>query len=204
MNYLNTVDYIQTVLIQFLRHCFSTDERFTYSEDRDARRLDIKREFPLTLNSYPIIVITSTDIDSYPRTYGNEISETVRDINPLTGDIGVSCYISTGILEPSIVIKCWANTTKEREILTDKVLWYLRKAQRNYLENQAIEIKGMSKTTSNIEVYGAKLLYTNNINLNLFCEWDCIEYTNWGEELVSQVRVKPIAYSGNTIILDGF
>lgn len=204
MEYLNTVDYIQTTIIQFLRHCFSTDNRFTYSEDKNARKLEIKREFPLKLTTYPIVVITSPNISSYPRTYGEEIFETIREINPMTGNIGISCYVSSGIVEPDLTIKCWANTTKEREILTDKVLWYLRKGQRAYLENQGIGISGMSKTGTNFEIYGHKLLYTSDINLNLFTQYEMREYTNWDELTVASVEVYPIAYVGNTIILNGF
>jgi hypothetical protein len=204
MHYLNTVDFIQTTIIQFLRHCFATDERFIYSEDKAKRTLEIKREFPLKVTTYPIVVITSPSIDSYPRTYGNEVFETIREINPYTGNVGVSCYISSGIVEPDLTIHCWANTTKEREILTDKVLWYLRKGQRAYLENQGVGIAGMSKTGVNMQIYGQKLLYTSDINLNLFTQYTMYEYTNWQDDTIDSVIVKPIAYIGNTIILDGF
>lgn len=205
MEYLNTVDYIQTTIIQFLRHCFENDEMFTYSTNKNLRTLEIKREFPNKLTTYPIIVITSPTIDSYPRTYGNETYETIREINPYTGDIGVSCYVSSGITEPNMTIKCWANTSKERELLTDKVLWYLRKGQRAYLENQGIGIAAMSKTGTNYELYGGvKLLYTSDINLSMFMQFVCYEYTNWDELTVNDIYVQPIAYVGNTIILNGF
>lgn len=204
MEYLNTVDYIQTTIIQFLRYCFSNDDMFTYSTDKNERTLEIKREFPLKVTTYPIVVITSPTISEYPRTYGDEVYETIREINPYTGNVGVSCYISSGIVEPDLTIKCWANTTKERELLTDKVLWYLRKGQRAYLENQGVGISGMAKTGVNMEIYGATLLYTSDINLNLFTQYTMYEYTNWNEDTIESVYVKPIAYIGNTIILNGF
>lgn len=169
---------VQLTLIDALRSAFSTNTEYPWLQDDEATSIGIYSRYPRTMPPYPSIIVQEPVVDNLPRTFNNDLVHEVyglRVLDGLTIDNGLCFKVFGGACEIQSTITVVGNTSPERRRIVDYINTYLRFAYRDYLEDRQIDVTDIDMGGDSVEIYGATLLHTSSLNLNVFTTWNFVE-----------------------------
>ena len=185
-------EQVQNTLVMALRTAFASNVQYPWNIDDEVTSIGIYTSHPRVMPPYPGIVVSDPSIDNLPRTLNNDLIQEIYDPN---GN-GLCFRVFGGAVTLSSEIKVIGNTGPERRKILDYINTYLRFTYRDYLSDNRIDVTDVSSTGESFEVYGATLLHSNGIRVNMFATW---QYVEQNIDLISDIELIDV----NTILPDG-
>lgn len=158
--------YINTCFVSVLRQLFKNHPQFPWVKEFLDTKIYIDESYPRGERKFPCIICTDvTDNDFFQTSFDRNFQEDVYENNELKGSIhGMT-------IKPTIQITISALTKYDCEIISDFVCSFLQYYAHDKFADAGIEILEASGTAPQTEEYGKNNIYTVNITLNLYAEW---------------------------------
>ncbi len=125
----NHIQYVKNAFAFVLATAFAnecTPERFRYNfKDEDKRNISIYRAFPKRVTLLPMITIEAAAGDASFTTLGEETGYEIKDVDGADPNL-VLGKVFRGTLKLRVNIIIWAETTTDRDCVTDTVSKYMR------------------------------------------------------------------------------
>lgn len=159
--------YINTCFVSVFRQLFKNHPQFPWVKEFLDTKIYIDESYPRGERKFPCIICNDvTDNDFFETSFDRNFQEDVY--NP-DGTIKGSIHGMT--IKPVIQISISALTKYDCEIISDYVCSFIQYYAHDKFADAGIEILNASGTAPQTEEYGKNNIYTVNITLNLYAEW---------------------------------
>ncbi len=168
-------NFLKIAFTRVLKTIFADDsipEQYRYSPGREGRQMSIFRVFPKRTEMLPCIVVETDTADVSIKQLGAEIvgEEYVQE------DIGspkvLDARIYGGVAWIPVRLTVVAETTTDREIITDIVAGYTRFAAKNAFALRSIEYLDIRSTEGDEQIEG-KTAFTGTVEIKCQTEYKC-------------------------------
>lgn len=158
--------YINTCFVSVFRQLFKNHPQFPWVKEFLNTKIYIDESYPRGERKFPCIICTDvTDSDFFTTSFDRNFQEDVYENNELKGSIhGMT-------IRPTLQITISALTKYDCEIISDYVCSFLQYYAHDKFADAGIEILEASGSAPQPEEYGKNNIYTVNITLNLYAEW---------------------------------
>lgn len=198
---MQVLERIQNIVINTLRTAFSVNTDFLYTADRGTTKIAIIGSYPQDMYPYPTVIVLPPKGDLSPRTFADNLLNEIYGDRVIDGvTMNGLCYqVFGGTIEGNIEIVVIGNNGSIRKKIVDWINTYLSGTFRSIFEANGIEITSLGYTGETVDIYGATLLHTSNIDLGIFTEWNRVVWSD--AELIGDiiVNVSSILPDGTTI-----
>lgn len=159
--------YINTCFVSVFRQLFKSHPQFPWVKEFLNTKIYIDESYPRGERKFPCIICNDvTDNDFFETSFDRNFQEDVY--NP-DGTIKGSIHGMT--IKPVIQISISALTKYDCEIISDYICSFIQYYAHDKFADAGIEILNASGTAPQTEEYGKNNIYTVNITLNLYAEW---------------------------------
>ena len=159
--------YINTCFVSVFRQLFKNHPQFPWVKEFLDTKIYIDESYPRGERKFPCIIVNDvTDSDFFETSFDRNFQE---DVYNQDGTIKGSIHGMT--IRPVIQISISALTKYDCEIISDYVCSFIQYYAHDKFADAGIEILNASGTAPQTEEYGKNNIYTVNINLNLYAEW---------------------------------
>lgn len=159
--------YINTCFVSVFRQLFKDHPQFPWVKEFLNTKIYIDESYPRGERKFPCIICNDvTDNDFFETSFDRNFQE---DVYNQDGTIKGSIHGMT--IKPVIQISISALTKYDCEIISDYVCSFIQYYAHDKFANAGIEILNASGTAPQTEEYGKNNIYTVNITLNLYAEW---------------------------------
>lgn len=159
--------YINTCFVSVFRQLFKNHPQFPWVKEFLNTKIYIDESYPRGERKFPCIICNDvTDNDFFETSFDRNFQE---DVYNQDGTIKGSIHGMT--IKPVIQISISALTKYDCEIISDYVCSFIQYYAHDKFADAGIEILNASGTAPQTEEYGKNNIYTVNITLNLYAEW---------------------------------
>lgn len=178
--------YINTCFVSVLRQLFKNHAQFPWTSSFLESKIYIDESYPRGERKFPCIICTDvTDGDFFETSFDRNFQEDVYDQD---GTIKGSIHGMT--IKPVIQISISALTKYDCEIISDYVCSFIQYYAHDKFADAGIEILTATGTAPQPEEYGKNNIYTVNITLNLYAEWQ--KFVSIDDDIIEKVTVPNI------------
>lgn len=159
--------YINTCFVSVFRQLFKDHPQFPWVKEFLDTKIYIDESYPKGERKFPCIICTDvTDSDFFQTSFDRNFQE---DVYEQDGTYKGSIHGMT--IRPTIQISISALSKYDCEIISDFVCSFIQYYAHDKFADAGIEILEASGTAPQAEEYGKNNIYTVNITLNLYAEW---------------------------------
>lgn len=159
--------YVNTCFVSVFRQLFKNHAQFPWQNNFLQSKIYIDESYPRGERKFPCIICTDvTDSDFFETSFDRNFQE---DVYNQDGTIKGSIHGMT--IKPVIQISISALTKYDCEIISDYVCSFIQYYAHDKFADAGIEILNANGTAPQTEEYGKNNIYTVNITLNLYAEW---------------------------------
>lgn len=177
--------YINTAFVSVFRQLFKNHPQFPWTNTFLESKIYIDESYPRGERKFPCIICTDvTDSDFFQTSFDRNFQEDVYD----NGEVQGSIHGMT--IKPTLQLTISALTKYDCEMISDYVCSFIQYYAHDKFADAGIEILEASGSAPQPEEYGKNNIYTVNITLNLYAEWQ--KFIPINNDIIEKVTVPSI------------
>ena len=189
---LRYVNYVKLAFVRVLRAAFAhecTPEEYRYNTDTNKSHIAIYRAFPKKSPKYPALLVQTAGGEAGPTSLGNE--EVYERFDLDTDELLGKVVAGQLWLPTSITIL--AETTTDREKLTDLVTIYMRYVFMGFFQREQLSYLRVDAGEDGEEVIGARRIFKGKVSTRVQVEFDqFIDQSLF--DLIETISLKDVRY----------
>lgn len=175
--YFTYTNKIKLGFVNALRYAFKSTlvpDIYKYDDIFEKSQIAIFRDFPRRVRKFPLLLVKANSADASIKLFNEEeIAEIVNQTTGLVDTVEVRLIVNL-----PITITIMAESTTDRERLTDLIVFFVRAVFRNRFAQEDISYTNISIGGENQETINEKVIYTNSITIDCYAELtENIDYT---------------------------
>ena len=185
-------NYLKDAFVSCLRAAYGSEESFPdyrYNQQETLTKLSIYKAFARRSFKSPAIVVIAGSGDFSFTVLGTEEQMTNTEL-----DLSEPKDKYKGAYTLDIELKIYAESTTDREKLTDLTAFYARHLFRNAFQTKGIAFKSLRVSGESHEDWDEKILHTNSIVISCYQEYTA-EPAVTLVDIIEKIPVTAVPYS---------